>query len=146
MLKLMTQASWLNLLVCGRGHASLLHHPKPLIFFHWLNLLRYVYIHSSETGSRDFLHYNIMYYVMVFEWKQWGWLYHWLSLTWTIMINWYMVPFYNPSKHLTWTKPVAHTNVSAFLWSIPLYLPHPGSICICSTLVLFKSASNTIVL
>ena len=58
MLKLMSQASWLNLLVCGRGHASLLHHPKPLIFFHWLNLLRYVYIHLSETGSRDFLHYN----------------------------------------------------------------------------------------
>ena len=55
-----------------KSQCILLHHPKPLNFFHWLNLLRYVYIHSSETGSCDFLHYNIMYYVMVFERKQWG--------------------------------------------------------------------------
>ena len=37
------------------------------------------------------------------------------------LINWYMVPFYNPSKHLTHTKPVAHMNALALLWEITIY-------------------------
>ena len=36
---------------------ALLHHPKLLVFFHWLNLLQSVYIHLSRTGSHDLLNY-----------------------------------------------------------------------------------------
>ena len=46
----------IKLLLCGWGNA-LLHHPKLLVFFHWLNLLRSVNIHLSEIGSHDLLNY-----------------------------------------------------------------------------------------
>ena len=73
--------------------------------WHWLNLLSSIYIHLIATGSYFLLHYN---YVNEVDCTTD------LSLKWTN--DWCMVQSYNPSKHLTCTKCMAHINVSAFLW------------------------------
>ena len=44
----------------------LLHHPKFLVFFYWLNLLQSLHIYSWITGSHDSLqHFNCIGMKMV---------------------------------------------------------------------------------
>ena len=58
---------------------ALLHHPKLLLFFYWLNLLQSVYIHSIATGSCDLLHY-MLWYLNKNSGVDWGCLHHWFTL------------------------------------------------------------------
>ena len=59
----MSQASWLKLLLCGRGNA-LLHHPKLLAFFHRLNLLRSVYNCTHIQAKLAYMH-NLLHWLYI---------------------------------------------------------------------------------
>ena len=72
----------------------------------------------TRTLKYNWLMWFVTLYVNGFWMKWWGWMgvdcSFDLSLIWSV--NWYVVWSYNPSKHHTCTKPVAHMNASALLW------------------------------
>ena len=73
----MTIVSWLQLLLLEEEILCYIIPSVSFSFIGWTCFNPCMYIQSSKTGSCDFLHYM---YVMVFERKQWGWLYHWFKL------------------------------------------------------------------
>ena len=93
------------------------HHPKLLIFFHWLNL-QCTYIQMQQA--------HMFCYTTICNgiWTKMVGMNEvdctiGLSLEW--LINWCMVWYYNHSKHFTCTKHMAHKNISTLLFLTTVY-------------------------
>ena len=110
--------SWLKLLLLEEEMLCYIIPSYSFSSIGWTCFNLCMYINSSKTGSCDFLNYM---YVIVLEWKRWGWLHHWFKLDMKYRYRLIYGSTYNPSKHLTRTKPVAHVNASAIPWKKPVY-------------------------
>ena len=91
--------------LCHYGRNIVLHHPKFLNFFNWLNLVWSVCIHAF---MHNWLTWFITLYVMVLKQEWRGWLHHWFKHC--------TVLSYNPSKYFTHTKCLAHVNMLILFW------------------------------